>query len=269
MKLSFSTLGCPEWSFNEIISTAKDLALDGVEIRGLAKEIFAPHIKEFLPENIEKTKGKLNLTGLEIPILTSGSALADEEHGQTAYNEAYEYVNLASSLGSKYIRVMGTNRPEPTFGNFRQAAKLYKDLCEYAKQKKVMPLIETNGILASSKEMLEFLKETDSSNMGVLWDIHHTVRYYYEKPDETVNALGKYIKHVHVKDSAVRDSKIEYRMMGYGDIPVLDSINALKKIGYDGYLSLEWLKRYNPDLQEPAIVFSHYANYINNVDIVN
>ena len=33
MKVSFSTLGCPEWSWAEITSMAKDLGFDGIEIR--------------------------------------------------------------------------------------------------------------------------------------------------------------------------------------------------------------------------------------------
>ena len=52
MKLSFSTLGCPEWSWNEIIATAKDMGFDGVEIRGVGKELYAPAIKEFTSDYI-------------------------------------------------------------------------------------------------------------------------------------------------------------------------------------------------------------------------
>ena len=45
MKFAFSTLGCPDWNFNEMISTAKDLNLDGIEIRGIENEVFAPFAK--------------------------------------------------------------------------------------------------------------------------------------------------------------------------------------------------------------------------------
>ena len=262
MKLSFSTLGCPLWNFDEVITTAKDLGLSGVEIRGLAKEIYTPKIKEFLPEHIDATMKKLAQMNVEIPILTSAAALADEENGDAAYNEACEYVDLAAKIGTKYIRVMGTNKPEPSYGNFKQASMLYSSLCEYAKKKNVTPLIETNGMLASSKEMLAFINMSGADNAGVLWDVHHTVRYYYENPEETAAALGELIRHVHVKDSVVKNGKIEYRMMGYGDISVLDCVKALKNQNYGGYISLEWLKRYNPELQEPGIVFAHFANYM-------
>ena len=41
MKLAFSTLGCPEWTWTEIYSMARDLGYSGIEIRGLGEEITA------------------------------------------------------------------------------------------------------------------------------------------------------------------------------------------------------------------------------------
>ena len=55
MKLAFSTLGCPGWSWEEIYATAKDLGLDCIEIRGLENEMYAPEAKPFRPENMDKT----------------------------------------------------------------------------------------------------------------------------------------------------------------------------------------------------------------------
>ncbi len=54
----------------------------------------------------------------------------------------------------------------------------------------------------------------------------------------------------------------EYRMMGYGDIPIADTLIMLKALRYEGFISLEWVKRWNPDLQEPGIVFAHYKSYM-------
>lgn len=41
MKICFSTLGCPDWSWEEILAAAKDLGYDGIELRGLGNEIYA------------------------------------------------------------------------------------------------------------------------------------------------------------------------------------------------------------------------------------
>ena len=40
MKLSFSTLACPEYSFSDMYAMAKDLGFDGIEVRGLGNDIF-------------------------------------------------------------------------------------------------------------------------------------------------------------------------------------------------------------------------------------
>ena len=58
------------------------------------------------------------------------------------------------------------------------------------------------------------------------------------------------------------NGKVSYRMMGYGDVPLKSVLKELGRIGYKGYLSLEWLKRWNPELQEPGIVFAHFVSYM-------
>lgn len=61
----------------------------------------------------------------------------------------------------------------------------------------------------------------------------------------------------------MRDGQVKYRMLGYGDVPVLDCLKELDKKGFDGFVSLEWVKRWYPDLEEPGVVFSHYVTYMN------
>ena len=107
---------------------------------------------------------------------------------------------------------MGTGEPHITVGDFTLGAGLYRQLCEYGAKRGVTPLIETNGDLSSSKAMLAFLDRAGSDNCGVLWDVHHTVRFGSESPVETFAALGTYVKHVHLKDSVMRGSRVEYRM---------------------------------------------------------
>ena len=39
MKISFSTLACPDFSWTEIYSMAKDVGFNGIEIRGVGEEM--------------------------------------------------------------------------------------------------------------------------------------------------------------------------------------------------------------------------------------
>lgn len=260
MKLAFSTLGCPDWRWSEIYSTAKDLKFDGIEVRGVANEMYVPDIRAFDCEHIDANIAKLKEGSVEIPMLTSGISIGNAYGNEL--DEAKEYIDLASKLSAKYIRIMISSKPQPENVDVCAAAQLYTNMCEYAKDKGVTPLIETNGILADTRVMCDFMEKTQSENKGVLWDIHHPFRFFGEEPYETYRNIGRYIKYVHVKDSIIRGDDIVYRMMGYGDVPVFDALKVLKENGYDGYISLEWVKRWNPDLEEPGIVFAHYMSYM-------
>ena len=268
MKLSFSTLGCPDWTLNESIAISADLGYNGIEIRGVADEMYAPRIPAFGDSLLEKTKQRFARASLSVPILTSGAFFADQKDVDGAMTEAKEYLLLASKMGVPYIRVMGECSPEPrNTKELPQAVTCYKELCRYAAPLGVMPLIETNGVLADSKTMLSFLSQVDEPNMGVLWDIHHTFRFYDEAPADTVKALGSYIRHVHVKDSVRgRNGVITYMLNGYGDVPIEESVSSLRAIGFDGFYSYEWVKRWSRELAEPGIAFHKYISFMRELE---
>ena len=260
MKLSFSTVGCPDWKFGEILSVAKDLGLHGFEVRGIADTLYAPDIKAFSPEKIVATKQRLVETNMCIPVLDSNAGLGEAARAEEAKAEAMAYIDLAAQLGVPYVRVMPTRYPQPEEWDRDLALASYRDICAYGKDKGVLPLMETNAALADSQAMAQFI--ADAGTGGVLWDIHHPYRYFGETPETTVRNLASLIRHVHIKDGVVVEGKPCYRMLGYGDVPVNDAVQALSAAGYDGFLSLEWVKRWNPELEEPGVAFAHYAHYM-------
>lgn len=72
MKIAFSTLGCPDFSWTDIYSMAKDLSFRGIEIRGLGNDIFAVKAQPFMESQLDQTTKKLSSLHLEIPCLSSG-----------------------------------------------------------------------------------------------------------------------------------------------------------------------------------------------------
>ncbi|HEY9062462.1 MAG TPA: sugar phosphate isomerase/epimerase family protein [Pseudobacteroides sp.] len=263
MKISFSTLGCPEWSWDEMVSTAKDLGFDGVEVRGIENELYAPKAKIFSEANIEATKVRLKSLNLEIPCLTSSCYLFDKNDNGFYVKEGKDYIDLAAQLGVRYVRVLGDKDPKPGSDiDFDFTIENLKKLVEYAEGKGVTVILETNGIFADSSLVQKAVEMVASNNVGILWDIHHPFRYMNEPVDVTYEKLKKYIMFVHLKDSVIISGETKYKMMGHGDIPVNKALMLLKENNYDGFVSLEWVKRWCPDLEEPGIVFSHFANYI-------
>ena len=264
MKISFSTLACPNWSWQDIYGAAKDLGFNGIEIRGLGDEIFSVKAQPFTEQQLPKTIEKLRSLDIEISCLSSGACLKYKDKYAEAETEIVAYAQLASKLGTSYIRILADLEPAPN-GEVDDdyIVECLKKLAPIAEEYNVTLLVETNGVYCNSARLAAVLDRVASRKVAALWDMHHPYRYMGEAPETTVANLGQYIKYAHVKDSVMRaDGTVEYRLMGNGDIPVKEMIEALKTINYDGYISLEWVKRWASDLSDGGIVIPQYAQYM-------
>lgn len=264
MKTAFSTLGCPDFSWADIYTMAKDMGFNGIELRGLGDDIFTVRSKPFVPTQIDNTVKKLESLGLEVPCISSGCCLKDREKETDNINEIVQYLNLASSLKSSYIRILGDKDPAPggEDPDDEYIVSVLKKLSPLAKEADVTLLVETNGAYADTKRLKKLIDAVDSPCVAVLWDLQHPYRFFNESPEETYENIGQYVKYVHVKDSRVIEGKIMYFMMGDGDMPLREMLNLLKTKGYEGYVSLEWVKRWARDLAEAGIVFPQFAYYM-------
>lgn len=264
MKISFSTLACPNWSWQDIYGAAKDLGFNGIEIRGLGNEIFSVKAKPFTDSQLPATIDKLNSLGLEISCLSSGACLKYKDKFAEAEAEIVAYAQLASKLGTSYIRILADLEPAPVDEvDDDYIIECLKKLIPIAEEYNVTLLVETNGVYCDTARLASVLDKVASRKVAALWDMHHPYRYNNEAPETTVANLGQYIKYTHIKDSVINaDGKVEYRLMGSGDIPVKDMISALETINYDGYITLEWVKRWASDLSDGGIVIPQYAQYM-------
>lgn len=263
MKLAFSTLGCPDFSWSDIYSMAKDFGFDGIEMRGMGSDIFSIRAQPFRNDQIDKTIANLKRMRLEIPCLSSGCVLKDEANWPETKAEIEEYILLAEKLGAKYIRLLG-DRHADAEGEVDDEVVLraLKEVCPFAEAHGVILLVETNGVYADTNRLRNLLVRVESDCVAALWDLHHPYRFAGEKPETTIQNLGVYIKYIHIKDSVVENGQVKYKIMGEGNLPVDSMIRALRSVNYEGYISLEWVKYAAPDLQSAGIVFPHFANYM-------
>ena len=263
MKIAFSTLGCPRWTWEEMVAVATDLGFDGIELRGVGQELYVPKAKCFQEPYLDKNLSRLKELGLEIPCLTSSCYLFDRPNRDQYLKEGKEYIDLASKLGAKYVRVLGDRGPQPREEiDPGLVAENLLTLAEHATDKNVMVLIETNGYFADSKKILSLIEKVNHAHVGLLWDLHHPFRFMNEPAPVTYERLKEHIRYIHLKDSLMEEGEVRYKMLGYGDVPVEETLGLLKEDGYRGYISLEWVKRWYRDLEEPGVVFSHFLHYV-------
>ena len=215
MKLAFSTLGCPDFSWTDIYAMAKDFGFSGIEMRGLADETFSIHAKLFEADQIDKTIAQLKKKRLEICCLSSGCSLRFPEKREETIRELRTYIDLAAKLHTPFIRVLGDLTAAPN-GEVDDNVVLsaLKELIPYAEEKNVTLLVETNGVYADTARLRDLLNQIESDCIGALWDLHHPYRYADETPGQTVQNLGAYIKYTHAKDSVIENGKTVYEYMG-------------------------------------------------------
>lgn len=265
MKIGFSTLGCPSWSWEEILASAKDLGYEGIEVRGLANKIYLPEVKAFHPENIGQVQAELNRLNLEIPCLTTGAFLFDPAQKAGAQKEVMDYLEIAQGLKVPYVRALLDKEPYPGEVDEACIRENLRELLPLAQEKGVTLLVETNGVFASSEKLAKLMEEINHPNLGIIWDVHHPFRYHAELPQLTYSRIKPWIRHIHLKDSVMEAGQVKYKMLGYGDVPVREALALLKKDDFSGYVVLEWVKRWCNDLEEPGIVFAHFINALKNM----
>jgi len=263
MKIAFSTLACPNSSWQDIYSMAKDVGFDGVEVRGLGSDIFAVRAKPFTEKELPNTIKRLGALRISIPCFSSDCCLKYADKKAENKQEITEYIHLASKMGTPYVRILADRNvfPDGEVDDALVAAQL-KELAPIAHKHGVTLLVETNGVYADTARLRTLLQQVASDSVAALWDMHHPFRVAGEAPETTVQNLGAFIKYCHIKDSVMADGTVQYRMMGEGDLPINEMMLALRSINFDGYVSLEWVKRWTDDLEDAGIAIPQFAHYM-------
>lgn len=267
MQLAFSTLGCPAWTLDEIIDAAQRFGYAGLEFRGLLDQIDLQHVLDFMPTRIADTHARLRESGLHVACLSTSIAIVSagrhEVDRHQAIATAKVYIEMAKSLGAPFVRFFGgAASPEMSPNAARDAAVAsLREIGDFALQRGVTAVVETHDDLVESRKLEALIRATNHPSIGVLWDIHHPYRLAGEEITQTMQHLGDLIRYTHIKDSVLNEDgeHFSYVPLGHGDVPIQEAIQALKSRGYDGFLTLEWEKRWIPALDPPEVALPQYV----------
>lgn len=261
LPLAFSTLGCPNWEWRQILDFAESNHFAAIELRGLMGSLDLPSRPEFAAERIKQTKEELTAHGLKIACVSSSSAMheSDPEKREQSLADARRFIDLAAALNSPYVRVFGNEIKEPREEVIARVAAGMRTLADYSGPRGVTVIIESHGDFTDSPTLKEVLSRADSPHAALLWDAHHTFASSQEEPEYTVGELGKWIRHTHLKDSVVEGKDRKYVLTGKGNVPIERQVQALRKMNYGGYFCFEWEKVWHPELLDPAVAMPDYV----------
>jgi sugar phosphate isomerase/epimerase len=263
-RLGFSTLGCPKWPWAKILEQAAALGYAGIELRGLEGEMDLTKRPEFSARSLAETRRQLSDRGLVISDLGSSAKMHEREPTKRAaqLDEAQRFIDLAHNLGAPWIRVF----PDTYFDDEaheitqQRIGATLGELGTFAKGSGVGILMESHGALTDSPSLVAIMKAAvPASNVGLVWDTHHTVVEGHETPADTWTQLHGWVHHTHIKDSVADGNDRRYVLLGQGTVGVQAIVRTLVRGGYDGFFGFEWEKVWHPDIDEPEIAFPQYA----------
>ena len=248
----------------DVVRKAAEMGFSGIDFIDLA-----PCSKPTLEDQIkyaEEIRKEAEKYGIEIVAYTIGANLyngspeADEKEVERLKGQ----VRVAAAMGASLLRhdvcksekladgrVIGFDRMLPTI-----AANARK-VTEYAQQFGIRTTSENHGFVAQDSDRVEALyNAVGHENYGLLIDIGNFA-CADEDSVHAVSRLASYAFHVHAKDFHMRpfgyvpaegESFFSTRgcnllagcAVGDGDIPVAQCLAIFKRVGYNGFLTIEY-----------------------------
>jgi sugar phosphate isomerase/epimerase len=261
MKLAYSTLACPTWTFEQCVEAALAYGYEGLELRLLDGEIISSALDRAQRQRIRAASAR---AGLPIIGLDTSVRLAQTEAQNRAeqIQEGLALLELAHDLEAPFIRVFGGPPGEvPEAEAVASAVATLEPLARRGRELGVALALETHDAFSSSALVAQVISQAKDPSVGALWDFLHPYRLG-ETPQATARRLQGHLLHVHVKDGQrppQPQDDWKLTLLGAGDVPTLEMLKALQMIGYDGWLSVEWEKKWHPELDEPEVALPQHA----------
>jgi len=245
MKLAFSDRFVNSASFVELCNVAQDYGYAGIEIADAKKEKTTHADSIFHSSVTADAKRKLVNRHITIPVLNYPENVTSNTDGE----KIIKYVEYAALCGASGVVVAFENQLSD-----EDLKKVLSPAVSYAEENGVSILIETSGALVNTEKVLDVINLFGTVAVNVCWNIRETYFSAGESADKTIQTLGAYIGYVRLGDK--KDGKDI--IIGDGELPVKDFVNALRSLNYDGYVSV----MDSGEISSADIILTHFKSYL-------
>ena len=256
MTRCFSSLGCAEFSLDDVLSLARVNAIPSVELRSLGGTLDLPSYFAGLVGSPAGLAAKMRAATVRIVALDTSLKLAGSSD-EDWIKITESFLPWAEALGGVKLRVFdGGTGGAPDEISAMAARVEWWQLLRRERGWKSELMVETHDSLFTGSAVMKLIAK--APGVGILWDSHHTWKRGGEDPVTTWRVLAPHVTHIHVKDSASRPSAklpYSYVLPGTGEFPAAPLMRVLES-EYRGDLSLEWERLWHPYLPplEQALV---------------
>ena len=250
MRICYSNLACPDWTFEKTVDAVAIYGFDGLEVRLFDGEVVTPALSTDARRRAEMA---LRAAGVEVAALdTSLRVMCEDRNGFLGDLEVL--CGIAQQWGAPLVRLFGGKLPSEPLARYdaiKRGGDLLVDAAPRARDYGVKLAVETHDDFSSAKTVAELL-EGAAGSAGAVYDSHHPHRMG-EPPPEVLANLGHYLSLVQLKDARRQPGQDQWQLvpLGEGEVPVRELLGLLPGAGYDGWVSLEFEKKWHPELAPP------------------
>jgi sugar phosphate isomerase/epimerase len=262
-RVAFSTLAFPKATLASAVSLGRRWGYAGVELRLIDGELIDPRMPATARAQVRRT---VTEAGLPVVAVDSSIRLTGDDPGP----DLRSFLELASDWESPLVRVFGgalaADRAERQ-EQLRAAARVLAASVPHARRLGVAIGVETHDDFSASSVVAELLALADSEGadqewVGAVWDSHHPYRVGEQAADVYAN-LGRRILLAQVKDARRRpDGDWQLVLLGEGEVPVRQMLGLLAADGYPNWISVEWEKRWHPEIEEPEVALPQHLRVL-------
>ena len=264
MRIAFSTLAFPDATLASAVSRGRRWGYAGVELRLIDGDLIDASMPAADRARVKRT---VAAAGLPIVAVDSSIRLTDDDPGP----QLRRFLELASDWESPLVRVFGGTLapggpdPETRLEQLRAAARVLESSVPLASRLGVAIGVETHDDFSASAVVAELLAMTDPRWVGAVWDSHHPHRVG-EQPADVYANLGGRILLAQVKDARrrMRSGGDDWQLvlLGEGEVPVRQMLGLLAAGGYRNWISVEWEKRWHPEIEEPEVALPQHLTLL-------
>lgn len=261
-----------------VIAKAKEMGFDGIEFAGIE-----PHDGSTREEYARKLKAEADRLDYPIASFVFGADLINGTEGRTPEQEVEHVksmVDIGAILGVPVIRhdVLYSMGEHADFDALLPTlSDRVRQVTEYAAGKGIRTSVENHGFICQDPDRCVALyKAVNHPNFGLLCDIGNFLCADAE-PAAAVKMVSPYAIFAHAKDFYVKSADqpdpgkgffksrggnyLKGTVIGHGNVPVVECLQALKDAGYNGFLSLEF-EGMEEVLEGISVGFENLRRYI-------
>lgn len=261
LRTAFSTVACPTWTVERVATAAEEWGFLGVEFRS-----FGQGGTEFACDPAltsgEKFRRVLADAGIEAagiatgcrfdkpvfpPVL--GEIFLDREK---SIREANHMVTVARECAAGYVRVFAYEAPsrERRAATIKRVSNRLRAVCDFARNKDVMVLLENGGSFAAAADVMELVEKVASPLLGVCYD-GATAWQAGEDVAAGCALLGARLRMVRLRDLTAQEGGRPCRL-GTGAAPCQALVEAARAAdeswGTDPWVVYTWDRAWLPEL---------------------